>query len=162
MKKLVIPLFIPIKNNHIDYDSLKNIINDIEESIVLIGNYDLNNLSDNEYINVYLYLNVINRKNEYYTENDYNDPLIQCFKDKTNNYYVIDKLGNILSNEINEYLLNIELNVNDRSLNNYLKMFRNIVNKNEKELIEYILIKKKKINVKTYKDIDNLLGINEI
>lgn len=161
MNKLVIPLYIPTKSNKVDYESLKNIVDDIENSSILIGDYGLNNLSDNDYIEVYLYLNVVDHKNEYYTEKNYNDPLIKYFKNENNNY-VITKLGNVLSNEINEYLLNQELKVVDKILNNYLKIFRNIINKNEKKYIKYILVKKKKIIKDTYKDIDNLLGINEI
>ena len=58
MKEIAIPLFIPLKNNEIDYQSLKNLINEINDYNILIGDYNLNNLSDEDYLNVYLYINI--------------------------------------------------------------------------------------------------------
>ena len=55
MKEIAIPLFIPLKNNEIDYQSLKNLINEINDYNNLIGDYNLNNLIDEDYLNVYLY-----------------------------------------------------------------------------------------------------------
>ena len=71
MKEIAIPLFIPLKNNEIDYQSLKNLINEINDYNILIGDYNLNNLSDEDYLNVYLYINIINPNNKYYL-NDVN------------------------------------------------------------------------------------------
>ena len=59
MKEIAIPLFIPLKNNEIDYQSLKNLINEINDYNVLIGDYNLNNLSDEDYLTVYLYINIL-------------------------------------------------------------------------------------------------------
>ena len=160
MKKLVIPLYIPTINNEVDYISLEKIIQDIENCIILIGDYEFNKLSDYEYINVYLYLNTINSKNEYYVEKEYNDKLIKKYQKKDN--HIITKLGNILHLEINEYLLNQKLNDNDKSLNKYLKIFKDAIEKNEIQNIIYILLKKKKINYYENKEIDNLLGVYEI
>lgn len=160
MNKLVIPLYIPSINNNVDYLSLENIIKGIENSIVLIGNYNLNNLSEFEYLNVYMFLEVINPKNEYYMENEYNDELIKTYQKK--DHHIITKLGNIFSNEINEYLINEHQEVSDKSLNKYLKIFKNIVEKNERDNIIYILKKQNKIYSYKNKEIDNLIGISEI
>ena len=35
MKEIAIPLFIPLKNNEIDYQSLKNLINEINDYNIL-------------------------------------------------------------------------------------------------------------------------------
>ena len=136
MKKLVIPLYIPTINNEVDYISLEKIIQDIENCIILIGDYEFN------------------------VEKEYNDKLIKKYQKKDN--HIITKLGNILHLEINEYLLNQKLNVNDKSLNKYLKIFKDAIEKNEIQNIIYILLKKKKINYYENKEIDNLLGVYEI
>ena len=94
MKKLVIPLFIPTKFNKVDYDSLKNIILDIEDSIILIGDYELNNFTEVDYIKVYLFLCIINPLNEYYLEKNQTDKLIKNFMYNSNDHY-ISKIGNI-------------------------------------------------------------------
>ena len=162
MRKLVIPLYIPLKNNQVDYASLRNIILDIKDSIVLIGDYKINNLTSSDKLNVYLYLNIINSMNEYYIDENVNDYLIKYNIENFNDDNIYSILGNIFSNELNEYILNLELDVNDNSLNKFLKIINNEVNKNPKEIIEYILIKNKKIVRKEYQMIDNLLGIYEI
>ena len=161
MKKLVIPLFIPNKNNKVDYDSLKNIILDIEDSIILIGDYGLNNFTEIEYIKVYLFLKVINTSNEYYLEKDSKDQFVQKFVYNSNDHY-ISKLGNIFFNEIKEQLENKENGVVDSSLNSYLSIFEKLFHNNLKEQLEYLLIKKKKIISNDYMMLDNLLGINEL
>ena len=50
MEKLTIPLYIPKKDNELDYQGLMNIINDIDDCNILIGDYNLNKLSDLDYI----------------------------------------------------------------------------------------------------------------
>lgn len=161
MKKLVIPLYIPLKKEKVDYESLKNIIDSIEHSIILIGDYGLNSLNEIDYINIYLYLSIINQSNEYYYEKEYDDKLIKNLKVDDKKHYV-SILGNIFSNELNEYLANEENGVIDQSLNEYLKIFNKVIKNDGKDKIEYILLKKKKINNKQYKEIDNLIGINEL
>ena len=160
MKKLVIPLLIPLIKNEVDYELLTKLVKDIEDCNILIGDYGLNDLEETEYIKVYLYLNVINSNNKYYIEKNNNDILIQNYK-KDNNKYVVSKLGNILSNEIKEYLQNEENGVIDKTLNQYLLMFKKIIN-DDKDKIKYILERKVKGKDKIIKQIDNLLGINEI
>ena len=49
----------------------------------------------------------------------------------------------------------------DNTLIEYLELFNNII-KNDKNKIEYILIRKKIIYKSNYVNIDNLLGINEL
>lgn len=161
MKKLVIPLFIPAKFNKVDYDSLKNIILDIEDSIILIGDYELNNFTEVDYIKVYLFLRIINPLNEYYLEKNQTDKLIKNFTYNSNDHY-ISKIGNIFSSEIKEKLENDESGVIDKSLNGYLLIFEKLLNNNLKEQLEYLLIKKKKIISNEYKILDNLIGINEL
>lgn len=158
MKEIAIPLFIPLINNEVDYLSLKNLINEINNFKVLIGDYNLNNLSDTEYLNVYLYINIINPNNEYYLDKNIKDTLI---KNVNNNDYYILPLGNVFPNEIKEYIINKKLEVNDKHLIEYLELFNNII-KNDKNKIEHILIRKKIINKSNYVNIDNLLGINEL
>lgn len=162
MRKLVIPLFIPCLDGNVDYESLKNIILDIRDSIVLIGNYRLNNLEQLEKINIYLYLNLINSDNEYYIDERIDDELIKCNDKYLNEDNICTILGNVFFLEVYEYLLNLELDVNDKSLNKFLKVINDEINKAPKEIIEYILIKKKKIIKREYPMIDNLLGIYEI
>lgn len=162
MRKLVIPLFIPCLDGNVDYESLKNIILDIRDSIVLIGNYKLNNLEQLEKINIYLYLNLINSDNEYFIDERIDDELIKCNDKYLNEDNICTILGNVFFLEVYEYLLNLELDVNDKSLNKFLKVINDEINKAPKEIIEYILIKKKKIIKKEYPMIDNLLGIYEI
>ena len=157
MNEIAIPLYIPIKNNEVDYESLTNLINEINDFNVLIGDYNLNNLSEIDYINVYLYLNIINTSNTYYLNKKIKDPLIKNIDKEFN----ILPLGNIFPNEIKEHLINKKLNVKDQTLIEYLELFNNII-KNDKHKIEYILIKKKIINKSNYVNIDNLLGINEL
>ena len=65
MEKLTIPLYIPKKNNELDYEGLMNIINDIDDCNILIGDYNLNKLSDLDYIKTYLFLNIIDQRNKY-------------------------------------------------------------------------------------------------
>ena len=162
MRKLVIPLFIPCLDGNVDYESLKNIILDIRDSIVLICNYKLNNLEQLEKINIYLYLNLINSDNEYFIDERIDDELIKCNDKYLNEDNICTILGNVFFLEVYEYLLNLELDVNDKSLNKFLKVINDEINKAPKEIIEYILIKKKKIIKKEYPMIDNLLGIYEI
>jgi hypothetical protein len=157
MKEIAIPLFIPLKNNEIDYQSLKNLINEINDYNILIGDYNLNNLSDEDYLNVYLYINIINPNNKYYLNKNRNDSLIN---NVSKEYYILP-LGNVFPSEIKEYIINKKLDVKDNTLIEYLELFNNII-KNDKNKIEYILIKKKIINKSNYVNIDNLLGINEI
>lgn len=162
MRKLVIPLFVPFNNNHIDYESLNNIILDIKDSIILIGDYKLNTLTLSDKINIFLYLNIINPLNQYYIDEDVDDYLVKCDEESYNEGNICSILGNVFPSEVNEYILNLELDVYDKSLNRFLKVINNEVNKNPKEMIEYILLKKKKIIKKEYPMIDNLLGIYEI
>ncbi len=162
MRKLIIPLYIPKENNEIDYESLKLIIENISDSIILIGDYQLNELDQNEKINILLFLNFINNKNEYYCDEELDDLFIKYFEINKINDNLYSSLGNVFFNEISEYLLNEELGVKDESLNSYLELFNNIIYQNEKRCIKYILIKQKKIKEIKYSNIDNLLGINEI
>lgn len=157
MKEIAIPLFIPLKNNEIDYQSLKNLINEINDYNILIGDYNLNNLSDEDYLTVYLYINIINPNNNYYLNKNIKDSLIN---NVSKEYYILP-LGNVFPSEIKEYIINKKLDVKDNTLIEYLELFNNII-KNDKNKIEYILIKKKIINKSNYVNIDNLLGINEL
>lgn len=161
MKRLVIPLFIPLRNNEIDYISLKYIINDINDCIVLIGNYDINKLNTVDKINVYLYLNIINPSNKYFIDENIIDLLINSYV-MNKKEDVVSYLGNIIPNEMYEYMLNLELDVVDESLNEYISLFEKELINNKRNKIEYILQKKRKIIINEYKNIDNLIGINEI
>jgi len=160
MRKLTIPLYIPEKNNEIDYDSLINIINEIDDCNILIGNYNLNKINDLKYINVYLFLSIIDKRNTYYLEKDYKDSILKVYKENEKDY--INILGNIIPNEIKEYLENIDQNIDNKILNKYIKIFNKIIIDNEKNVIEYILTKQNKINTSKYKEIDNLLGFKEL
>jgi len=160
MRKLTIPLYIPEKNNEIDYDSLINIINEIDDCNILIGNYNLNKINDLKYINVYLFLSIIDKRNTYYLEKDYKDSILKVYKENEKDY--INILGNIIPNEFKEYLENIDQNIDNKILNKYIKIFNKIIIDNEKNVIEYILTKQNKINTSKYKEIDNLLGFKEL
>jgi len=160
MRKLTIPLYIPEKNNEIDYDSLINIINEIDDCNILIGNYNLNKINDLKYINVYLFLSIIDKRNTYYLEKDYKDSILKVYKENEKDY--INILGNIIPNELKEYLENIDQNIDNKILNKYIKIFNKIIIDNEKNVIEYILTKQNKINTSKYKEIDNLLGFKEL
>lgn len=160
MRKLTIPLYIPEKNNEIDYDSLINIINEIDDCNILIGNYNLNKINDLKYINVYLFLSIIDKRNTYYLEKDYKDSILKVYKENEKDY--INILGNIIPNELKEYLENIDQNIDNKILNKYINIFNKIIIDNEKNVIEYILTKQNKINTSKYKEIDNLLGFKEL
>lgn len=160
MRKLTIPLYIPEKNNEIDYDSLINIINEIDDCNILIGNYNLNKMNDLKYINVYLFLSIIDKRNTYYLEKDYKDSILKVYKENEKDY--INILGNIIPNELKEYLENIDQNIDNKILNKYINIFNKIIIDNEKNVIEYILTKQNKINTSKYKEIDNLLGFKEL
>lgn len=160
MRKLTIPLYIPEKNNEIDYDFLINIINEIDDCNILIGNYNLNKMNDLKYINVYLFLSIIDKRNTYYLEKDYKDSILKVYKENEKDY--INILGNIIPNELKEYLENIDQNIDNKILNKYINIFNKIIIDNEKNVIEYILTKQNKINTSKYKEIDNLLGFKEL
>ena len=160
MRKLTIPLYIPEKNNEIDYDSLINIINEIDDCNILIGNYNLNKMNDLKYINVYLFLSIIDKRNTYYLEKDYKDSILKVYKENEKDY--INILGNIIPNELKEYLENIDQNIDNKILNKYINIFNKIIIDNEKNVIEYISTKQNKINTSKYKEIDNLLGFKEL
>jgi len=160
MRKLTIPLYIPEKNNEIDYDSLINIINEIDDCNILIGNYNLNKINDLKYINVYLFLSIIDKRNTYYLEKDYKDSILKVYKENEKDN--INILGNIIPNELKEYLENIDQNIDNKILNKYINIFNKIIIDNEKNVIEYILTKQNKINTSKYKEIDNLLGFKEL
>ena len=149
MRKLTIPLYIPEKNNEIDYDSLINIINEIDDCNILIGNYNLNKMNDLKYINVYLFLSIIDKRNTYYLEKDYKDSILKVYKENEKDY--INILGNIIPNELKEYLENIDQNIDNKILNKYINIFNKIIIDNEKNVIEYILTKQNKINTSKYK-----------
>ena len=134
MEKLTIPLYIPKKNNELDYEGLMNIINDIDDCNILIGDYNFNKLSDLDYIKTYLFLNIIDQKNKYYLEKNYQDAILEMYKKNNNDY--IDILGNIIPYELKEYLYIINHKSEDFILKKYINIFIQMNIDNEKKVIE--------------------------